>query len=45
MAHLVEKEFLLRANSAVLLTIVCGGLAVCALGAAVYDLGRLVAAW
>jgi hypothetical protein len=45
MAHLVEKETLLRANSALLLTIVGGGLAACAVGAVVYDIGRMVGAW
>jgi len=34
-----------RANTALLLTLVWGGLAACAVGAAVYDLGRLFAAW
>jgi len=45
MAHLAKKQLLLRANTAVLLTLVWGGLAVCAFGAVVYDLGRLLAAW
>jgi len=45
MTHLVEKETLVRANNAVLLTLVCGGLVVTAFGAAIYDIGRLVAAW
>jgi hypothetical protein len=45
MAHLLEKETLLRANSALLLAIVGGGLAACAVGAVVYDIGRLVGAW
>jgi hypothetical protein len=45
MAHLVEKETLARANTALLLTIVCGGLAACALGAIVYDIGHWFAAW
>jgi hypothetical protein len=45
MAHLVEKQFLQRANTALMLTIVWGGLAACALGAVVYDIGRWVAAW
>ena len=30
MAHLVEKETLLRANSAMMLTLVGGGLIICA---------------
>jgi hypothetical protein len=45
MAHLVEKQTFLRANTALLLTIVWGGLAACAFGAVIYDLGRLFAAW
>ena len=45
MAHFVEKETLLRANSALLLALVGGGLATCALGAVVYDIGRTVGAW
>jgi hypothetical protein len=40
MAHLVEKQFLARANSALLLGLVCGGLAICAFGAIAFDLGR-----
>jgi hypothetical protein len=45
MAHFMEKETLLRANSALLLAIVGGGLASCAVGAVVYDIGRVVGAW
>jgi hypothetical protein len=45
MVHLLEKETLLRANSALLLTIVGGGLVACAVGAIVYDLGRMIGAW
>ena len=45
MAHSMEKETLLRANSALLLAIVGGGLAACAVGAVVYDIGRMVGAW
>jgi hypothetical protein len=45
MAHLIEKERILRANSAVLLALVGGGLAACAVGAVVYDIGRMVGAW
>ena len=45
MAHLVEKHTLLRANTALLLTIIWSGLAACALGAVVYDIGRWFAAW
>jgi hypothetical protein len=45
MAHLVEKETLLRANSAMMLTLVGGGLVFCALGAVVFDIGRVIGAW
>ena len=45
MAHLVEKEALQRAESALLLTLVGGGLVACALGAVVFDIGRAVAIW
>jgi hypothetical protein len=40
MAHPVGKEFLGRANSALLLGLVCGGLAICAFGAIAFDLSR-----
>ena len=45
MAHLVEKEKLQRANAALLMTAVVGGLGACALGAAIYDFGRWFTAW
>jgi hypothetical protein len=45
MAHLVEKETLLRANSAMMVTLVGGGLIACALGAVVFDIGRAFGAW
>ena len=45
MAHLVEKEALLRANSAMMLTLVGGGLIVCAFGAVIFDIGRAVGVW
>jgi hypothetical protein len=38
--HLVE-----RANGALLLTLVGGGLVACAVGAAVVDIGRWMAGW
>jgi hypothetical protein len=38
MAHLVDKEMVGRAERAVLLTAVGGGLAACVVGALVYDL-------
>jgi hypothetical protein len=43
--HLVDHDFLVRANTALLLTLVCGGLAACAAGAVVFDVGRTVGAW
>ena len=43
MAHRVERQFLARANSALLLALVCGGLAICAFGAVAFDLTRLFA--
>jgi hypothetical protein len=45
MAHLVEKQTFFRANTALLLTMVWGGLAACAFGAVIYDIGRLFGAW
>jgi hypothetical protein len=45
MTHLVEKKALLRAESAMLLTLVGGGLVLCALGAVVFDIGRAFAIW
>lgn len=43
--HFVEKQFLVRANAALLLTMVGGGLAVCAVGAMLYDISRLFGSW
>ena len=40
MAHPVGKRFLMRANTALLLGLVCGGLAICAFGAVAFDLSR-----
>ena len=45
MAHLVEKETLLRANSAMILMLVGGGLLFGALGAVIFDIGRAVGVW
>jgi len=36
----VERRFLARANAALMLGLVCGGLALCALGAVAFDLSR-----
>ncbi len=43
--HLVEKETLVRANVAVLLGLVWGGLAASVIVACVYDVGRWLAVW
>jgi hypothetical protein len=40
MAHPVAKEFLARANSLLLLGLICGGLGVCVFGAIAFDLSR-----
>jgi hypothetical protein len=45
MAHFVDHAFFARANTALLLTLVCGGLIACAVGAAIVDLGRTFGAW
>lgn len=50
MVHLAEKAHIdkatiARLNSAVILGVIGSGLAACALGAMVYDLGRLFSAW
>jgi hypothetical protein len=45
MAHLLQKHSLARINTALLLGMVWGGLALCAFGAIAYDLGRLFGRW
>jgi len=45
MTHLVEKETLIRANSAMILVLVGGGLVACAVSAAIVDVGRMLGAW
>jgi hypothetical protein len=40
MAHPVAKEFFARANSALILGLICGGLAVCVFGGIAFDLSR-----
>ena len=45
MAYLVDKDFVQRANTAVLLSILWGGLAACAIGAMIYDIAHWVNAW
>jgi hypothetical protein len=41
----VDKQTIDRVESAVLLSVVGGGLALCALGAAVHDIGRAFSVW
>jgi hypothetical protein len=41
MAQMIARRFLARANSALVLGFVCGGLALCAFGAVAFDLSRL----
>jgi hypothetical protein len=43
--HLVERETFIKANTALMLTFVWGGLAACAVGATVFDIGRMLAVW
>jgi hypothetical protein len=45
MVHLLERETLLRANSAIILALIGGGLLACALGAVIFDIGRAVGTW
>jgi hypothetical protein len=50
MAHLADKAHfdkhtLARLNSVILLSLIGSGLAACAIGAVVYDFGRLFSMW
>ena len=49
MAHFAKLHFdwqkLDRVEAAILLGLIGGGLAVCVLGAVVYDIGRMFSAW
>lgn len=50
MAHLAEKthldkETIARVNSALVFGLIGSGLAVCVFGAAIFDLGRMLAVW
>jgi hypothetical protein len=50
MAHLADKAHfdkatLARVNTALMIGLIGSGLAACAIGALIYDLGRLVAIW
>jgi hypothetical protein len=44
-AHLLDRQTLGRLNTAVVLGLVCTGLAACALGAIVDDVGRWFSLW
>ncbi len=41
----IDKQVIDRVESAVLFSIIGGGLIACVLGAAVYDFGRLFSVW
>jgi hypothetical protein len=43
--HLCDKQTLERVENAIMLSVIGTGLAVCAFGAIVYDVGRLFSAW
>jgi hypothetical protein len=45
MAHPIDRHFVQRANTVVLLTILWGALAACALGAVVYDVAVWLKGW
>ena len=45
MAQFLDKHLLARANTALLLTLVWGGLAACAIAAAVYDVSHWIKHW
>jgi hypothetical protein len=45
MAHLVDRHFVERANTVVLLSILWGGLAACVIAALAYDISFLLDAW
>jgi hypothetical protein len=41
----IDKQKIDRVESVVLLSLIGGGLALCVLGAVVYDIGRLFSVW
>ena len=41
----VDKQKIDRVESAVLLSLIGGGLALCVLGATIYDIGRAFSVW
>jgi len=44
-SHFLDRHMLARVNSGLMVVLVGSGLAVCALGAFVYDMSRLFSAW
>jgi hypothetical protein len=42
---LIDRQTIDRVESVVLLSLIGGGLAVCVVGAAVYDVGRALSVW
>jgi hypothetical protein len=44
-SHFFDRRTLARINTAIMLGLVGSGLAACALGAFVYDVGRWFSAW
>ena len=40
MSHLVDKHLVQRANTALMLSILWGGLAACVIGATIYDIAQ-----
>ncbi len=45
MAHLVDKQFVQRANTVLLLSILWGALAACVIGALAYDIAHWLEGW
>jgi hypothetical protein len=45
LVHFVTIQTLARFNSSLMLVLVGSGLAACAIGASIYDAGRLLSAW
>jgi len=44
-AHFIDRHVVARVNTAIMLGLVGSGLAACAFGAFVYDIGRWFSAW
>ena len=42
MAHPIDRHFVQRANTALMLTILWGALAACVIGATLYDIAQLL---